>query len=104
LSRPEPLHFDELWQAEVLAFAMALQKAGCFTAGEWAASLGAAIKRAQAAGDPDDGSTYYNHVLEALERLICERSLATPDRLAERREAWRAAYAHTPHGRPVTLE
>src|SRR5579862_9018281 len=68
LSRPEasrseePRHFDEPWQAEVLALSAALQQAGRFSAAEWAAALGAAIARAQAAGDPDDGSTYYAHV------------------------------------------
>src|SRR6266481_605323 len=48
---------------------MALVQAGCFSAAEWAASLGSAIKQAHAAGDRDDGSTYYNHVLDALEQL-----------------------------------
>src|SRR3954451_7089907 len=37
---------------------------------EWAAALGDAIKRAQAAGDPDDGSTFYRHWLASLERLV----------------------------------
>ncbi len=83
---------------------MALMQAGRFSAAEWAASLGSAIKRAHAAGDRDDGSTYYNHVLEALEQLVFEKSLATQDLLVARKEAWRAAYAKTPHGKPVLLD
>ena len=109
MSRPEASRsdesrqFDEPWQAEVLALAAALQQAGRFSAAEWAAALGAAIARAQAAGDPDDGSTYYAHVLDALERLVFEKSLSTHDLLAARKEAWRTAYANTPHGKPVRL-
>src|SRR5271169_594517 len=97
LSRPdrapadESPQFDEPWQAEALALAAALQQAGRFSATEWAAALAAAIARAQAAGDPDDGSTYYAHVLDALERLVFEKSLSTRDLLAARKEAWRAA-------------
>ena len=110
MSRPEsprsdePRQFDEPWQAEALALAAALQQAGRFSAAEWTAALAAAIARAQAAGDPDDGSTYYAHVLDALERLVFEKSLSTRDLLAARKEAWRAAFANTPHGKPVRLD
>jgi nitrile hydratase accessory protein len=104
LSPPDGPRFEEPWQAEALALAVALQQAGYFSASEWAAALGAAIRRAQAAGDPDDGSTYYGHVLDALEQLVLEKSLSTGSLLAARKEAWRAAFARTPHGKPVTLE
>jgi nitrile hydratase accessory protein len=83
---------------------MALVQAGHFSSSEWAESLGSAIKLAHAAGDRDDGSSYYNHVLDALEQLVLEKSMATPDALAARREAWRVAHARTPHGQPVLLE
>ena len=104
MSRPEPTQFDEPWQVQVLALATALQQAGRFSATEWATALAAAIARAQAAGDPDDGSTYYAHVLDALEQLVFEKSLSTRDLLAARKEAWRAAFVNTPHGQPVTLD
>lgn len=104
MTQPEPLPFDEPWQAEALALSMALVQAGRFSSAEWAASLGAAMKQAQAAGDRDDGSSYYNHVLTALEQLVLEKSMATPDALAARKEAWRSAYARTPHGQPVLLD
>ena len=103
MSQPEP-QFDEPWQAEALALASALQQAGRFSAAEWAEVLSAAIKRAQAAGDPDDGSTYYAHVLDALEHLVFEKALSTRDLVAARKEAWREAYARTPHGKAVTLD
>ena len=101
---PEPPQFDEPWQAEALALSMALVKAGRCSSSEWAAILGAAIRRAQAAGDRDDGSSYYDHVLNALEQLVLRKSLATPQALAARKAAWRAAYVRTPHGQPVLLD
>jgi nitrile hydratase accessory protein len=104
LTHPEPPQFDEPWQAEALALSMALVKAGRCSSSEWAAILGAAIRRAQAADDRDDGSSYYNHVLDALEHLVIEKSMATQEALAARKEAWRAAYARTPHGQPVVLD
>lgn len=98
----EPL-FAEPWEAQALALAVALQQAGAFTAVEWAEALGAAIKRAQAEGDPDDGSTYYQHVLSALEHLVQEKNIASAELLAARKAAWIDAYEHTPHGQPVEL-
>ena len=104
MSQPETPQFEEPWQAEALALAVAMQQAGRFTAAEWAEALGAAIARAQASGDPDDGTTYYTHVLDALERLVFEKTFSTRDSIAARKEAWRAAFARTPHGQPVTLD
>lgn len=98
----EPL-FAEPWEAQALALAIALQQAGCFTAVEWAEALGAAINRAQAAGDPDDGSTYYHHVLAALEHLVHEKNVASAGLLAARKQAWIEAFERTPHGKPVEL-
>jgi nitrile hydratase accessory protein len=76
---------------------------GVFTASEWAAALGQEIKRAQAAGDPDTGATYYRHWLNALERLVAEKNLASDDTLARYRTAWARAAARTPHGAPITV-
>ncbi len=98
-----PHDFSEPWQAQALAVAMSLQQAGVFTASEWSDALGAAIKRAQAAGDPDTGDTYYSHVLDALETLMRERQLVTFDELAQRKFQWEQAYRSTPHGQPVVL-
>ena len=61
--------FHEPWQAQAFAMTLALYKRGLFAWPEWAAALGAEIKRAQAAGDPDRGDTYYHHWLAALEQL-----------------------------------
>ena len=102
MNRAEPRRFEEPWQAEALALSAALIQAGRISSSEWADALGSAIK-AQAAGDPDDGSTYYQHVLNALEATVLEKALTTREALTARKEAWRSAYVSTPHGQPVQL-
>ena len=96
--------FREPWEAQAFAMTLALHARGLFTWPEWAAALAAEIRRAQAEGDPDDGSTYYGHWLAAIERLVGEKGIASAATLAARRDAWdRAAHA-TPHGAPILLE
>jgi len=95
--------FREPWEAQAFALTLALHEQGLFTWKEWAATLGAEIRRAQAAGDPDSGETYYRHWLNALERLVAEKGLATAGVLARCREAWQRACERTPHGQPITL-
>jgi nitrile hydratase accessory protein len=96
--------FREPWQAEAFAMALALHERGVFTWPEWAATLAAEIKRAQAAGDPDTGETYYLHWLAALERLVAEKGVATHDTLHRYRNAWDHACDRTPHGKPIELQ
>jgi nitrile hydratase accessory protein len=95
--------FREPWEAEAFAMALALQERGLFTWGEWATTLGAEIKCAQAAGDPDTGDTYYRHWLAALERIVAEKGVTTRDTLARTRDAWDHAAERTPHGEPIEL-
>ena len=95
--------FDEPWQAQAFAMVVQLHHHGVFTWAEWADELAAAIRAAQAAGDPDDGTTFYRHWLTALESLVAKRSLATREELRARHEAWEAAAASTPHGEPIVL-
>jgi len=95
--------FAEPWEAQAFAMTLALHARGVFTWSEWAGALADEIKRAQGAGDPDDGSTYYRHWLAALERLVADKGVSTPADLEDRRAAWdRAAHA-TPHGQPILL-
>ena len=95
--------FREPWEAQAFAFAVALHERGVFTWGEWAVALGAEIKRAQAAGDPDTGETYYVHWLAALERLVAEKGVASTALLHRTRDAWEHACERTPHGKPIEL-
>jgi nitrile hydratase accessory protein len=95
--------FHEPWEAQAFAMALALHERGLFTWSEWAATLADEIKRAQAAGDPDNGETYYRHWLAALERLIAEKGVATSDTLHRYRDAWDHAADRTQHGAPIEL-
>ena len=95
--------FAEPWHAQAFALAVQLAAQGLFTWAEWTDTIAAAIKAAGAAGDPDLGDTYYGHWLRALERLVQEKGAADGAQLAQRKEAWRRAYLHTPHGHPVAL-
>ena len=99
----EPV-FREPWEAQAFAMALALHARGLFTWPEWAATLAAEIKRAQAAGDPDRGDTYYRHWLNALERLVAEKGATDPAVLARYRDAWDRAAHRTPHGQPIELK
>jgi len=95
--------FREPWEVQVLAVANGLIANGNFTAEEWAETLGQEIRKAQGAGDPDDGSTYYLHVLAALERLATEKHMTDSPEMLTRKQAWVDAYERTPHGEPVNL-
>ncbi len=95
--------FREPWQAQAFSMALALHQRGVFTWPEWAAALADEIKRAQAAGDPDTGITYYSHWLATLERLVAEKGIATEQTLARYRDAWDRAADRTPHGTPIEL-
>ena len=95
--------FHEPWEAQAFAMALALHERGLFTWTEWAATLAQEITAAQAAGDLDTGNTYYRHWLNALERLVAEKKVASGDALAHYRDAWGRAAQRTPHGQPIAL-
>ena len=96
--------FREPWEAQAFAMALALHERGLFTWSEWAATLADEIKRAQSAGDPDTGETYYRHWLNALERLVTEKGATDVATLERYREAWDHAADRTPHGAPIELK
>src|SRR4051812_25546722 len=96
--------FREPWEAQAFAMALTLHARGVFTWPEWAASLAEEIRRAQAAGDPDTGETYYRHWLANLERLIAAKGVATRQTLDRYRDAWDRAADRTPHGQPIELQ
>jgi nitrile hydratase accessory protein len=95
--------FREPWEAQAFAMAVALHERGVFSWSEWAAALAAEIKRAQGAGDPDTGETYYSHWLAALEKLVADKGVTTQDTLHRYRDAWDHAADRTPHGQPIEL-
>ena len=96
--------FKEPWEAQAFAMALALYDRGLFGWPEWAATLADEIKRAQAAGDPDTGATYYRHWLAALERMVAAKGVTDANALARYRDAWDHAADRTPHGQPIELK
>jgi len=95
--------FHEPWEAHAFALAVRLSESGCFTWSEWATALSHEIRAAQEHGDPDLGHSYYHHWLNALERLCAEKGLVSGAAMQRRKELWRRAYLHTPHGQPIEL-
>ena len=96
--------FREPWEAQAFAIALALHEQGLFTWPEWSATLGDVIRRAQAAGDPDTGATYYRHWLAALERIVAEKGITDRATLTRYYDAWDHAADRTPHGVPIELQ
>jgi nitrile hydratase accessory protein len=82
------------WEAQAFAMVVNLHEQGLFPWSEWTQRLAEAIARAQQRGDPDLGNTYYEHWLDALERLVQECGLATSAILAERKAEIRRAHEH----------
>jgi nitrile hydratase accessory protein len=96
--------FRAPWEAHAFAMALVLHQKGLFVWSEWSAMLGDEIKKAQAAGDPDTGETYYLHWLATLERMVTEKDAASRQALAEHYQAWERATQRTPHGKPIELK
>ncbi|SLN28591.1 hypothetical protein ROA7450_01184 [Roseovarius albus] len=102
LAPPEKA-FDQPWQAQALALADTMVRAGHFTPNQWAQTLGAALSKSEQDGAPDNAETYYNAVITALEQLTEAHTDITAPQRQVRRAAWEAAYLRTPHGQPVKL-
>jgi nitrile hydratase accessory protein len=98
----EPV-FRAPWEAQAFALTLHLFNKGLFTWPEWAEILTDEIKLAQKKGDPDLGQTYYNHWLNALERIVETKKLTNSMTLAKYQKAWRQAAERTPHGLPIEL-
>ena len=96
--------FAEPWQAHAFAMTLQLHEKGVFTWPEWAAALTQEIRQAQALGDKDDGHHYYLYWLNALEKMVIEHHLGTPDQIHELEHAWEDAAARTPHGQAIVLD
>ena len=92
--------FAEPWEAQAFALALELHTQGAFSRTEWAHALS---QRLAALSVTDDGQRYYEHWLATLEDLVLAKKLTGKTELAKRKQAWAAAYRHTPHGRPVEL-
>jgi len=93
--------FAAPWEAQAFALAVRLHERGCFTWREWTDALAAEIAAARVRADAT--TTYYEHWLAALERLVASKGLASPGELRRRRDEWDRAVRATPHGKPIEL-
>ncbi|MDP7342762.1 MAG: nitrile hydratase accessory protein [Alphaproteobacteria bacterium] len=99
--------FAEPWQAQAFAMAVRLSAEGHFSWPEWVKYLSAEI--AAAKNDPQGDQVgdvldiYYRQWQAALEKLVADKGLASPDEMAGRKKKWRRAYLNTPHGKPIKL-
>jgi nitrile hydratase accessory protein len=101
LKTPEARPFEEPWQAQVFAMAVLLDQRGLFGWEEWTTALGVEI--VAGAGEPGHAN-YFGDWLSALEKLLFAKNVANEGEIVALAEAWRAAAAATPHGRPVLLD
>lgn len=101
--RGEPV-FQDSWEAEAYAMGTILVKEGCVSYHHWMELMGEAIRKAQAAGDPDTGESYYFHCCHALEALCFEMGLISPEDYQELLALWAQAIAHTPHGVALSID
>lgn len=92
--------FAAPWEAQVFALKAHLVEAGHIRAGDFARLFGEALREPHQAAD--EGTAYFVAFVAALERAVA--GLAPPAELAEEREAWQEAAAHTPHGEPIALK
>ena len=92
--------FQAPWEAYAFALAVQLSEQGIFDWPEWTQALATQIRDA---GEDDQGSEYYHYWVAALEKLLTKRGIISEEALKQRKIAWREAYRHTPHGKPVEL-
>lgn len=78
-----------------------LNQRGLFNWREWTEALGGEI----AASSGEAGAeAYFQSWLRALENILIVKGVASAADLTGLAEAWRAAAAATPHGRPIRLD
>jgi nitrile hydratase accessory protein len=94
----EPV-FDAPWQAAAFAMAVKLHEKGLFTWNEWAETLSAVMR-----DDDHMACGYYEQWLEALERLIEDKRIASHAEIEDLALRWAHAAEATPHGKPIVLD
>ncbi len=96
--------FNDSWEAEAYAIGKLLVAERIVSRKEWYDAIHAEIQAAQKRGDPDRGDTYYQHWMNALERVCIDKGLTDAKTLAEHTRLWGRAVANTPHGAPIELD
>jgi nitrile hydratase accessory protein len=96
--------FREPWEAQAFAIVVALHQQGLFSWSEWSQALISQIAAAQTTQIPDNGETYYQHWLTALEALVAAKGLSSREELTRYQRAWEHAAHRTPHGKSIDLQ
>lgn len=96
--------FKAPWEAAAFAMTVRLHEEKHFTWPEWADYLAAEIADARQRGEPDLGDTYYEHWLNALEKIVVAKGLASHDELGQLKQDWIHSTLATPHGQPIELK
>ena len=96
--------FNDPWEAEAFVLGKMLVAERIVSRREWYDAMRAEIRNARERGDPDRGDTYYQHWMNALERVCIEKGLFDRETLDEHTALWGRAVANTPHGVPIELE
>lgn len=89
--------FGAPWEAQVFAVVVQLTEQRKLTWSEWSDRLGVQFKQAAETGEAADGSRYYEHWLQALERFMVETQLTVPEELAQTRVSIAADDHHRRH-------
>lgn len=94
--------FAAPWEARVFAMTVQAHKAGVFEWREWAEVLGAELAKD---GDGiSEAAGYYDHWLNAFEKILSTKGIAETGQLAKLKSAWEDAAKATPHGQPIELK
>jgi nitrile hydratase accessory protein len=96
--------FKAPWEATAFAMTVRLFEQGHFTWPEWTDQLSAEIGGARKRSEPDLGDRYYEHWLNALEKIVVAKGLGTAEQLGRLTQAWTEATIATPHGQPIELK
>src|SRR5258708_36504954 len=96
--------FREPLEAQAFAIVVALHQQGLFSWSEWSQALSSQIAAAQTTHIPDNGETYYQHWLAALEALVAAKGLSSREELTRYQRAWERAAHRTPHGMSIDLQ
>lgn len=88
--------FEEPWQAQIFALAVALSEAGHFTWAEWANAFGKNVR------DAEPGA-YWTIWSDTLVSILDSRGIAAAADVAAMAARWQEAARATPHGQPISL-
>ena len=91
--------FSAPWHVQLFAMTVAMNEAGLFGWGDWAARFGRELEDVATEGN----DAYYAAWLRAFEDFLVEQGHASEASLRELPAAWQEAARLTPLGQPIEL-